>query len=563
MKRNKGNMAVPDAELYRLLTENSSDVLWTMSLDGHLQYISPSVTALTGYTQAEVVAMHLSGFIAPEYLPLIQELISGELAKSREERIATKILEIQQVAKDGSLIDVEVTATWVYDDRGNPVGLQGSMRDIRKRKRALEALEESEDRYRALVERSLDIIFIHDFNGNFIDANSAALKTLGYKKEDVKQINLLSLLTQNQISYAFELFKQIMEKGVQDELSEFEVQTKDGRRIILETQSFLIYKNRKPFAIQGVGREITERKKAIEEQRWNQEKLEMLVQQRTAELKDINKKLIQEIIVRKQVENELRISETNLRSQNDIMLRELESARLIQKALMPKEVPEFGRLSIDYRYLPLEAVGGDYFSFTPLEEGGLGVFLGDVTGHGVPAALFLSLVRSISNKACRKHGMNPGRYIELINNEVYRGMPSYYLTAMYGVFTHAPGDAVTFTFARGGHPYPILYRRDMDQVEFVKTSGNLLGWQEDRNFMETTISMRRGDRLFLYTDGIPDAVNPRNEMLDSQEGYFDLFRDQDNGTLSKKLDGIIDGITRFRDSAPLVDDIILIGIEIT
>lgn len=341
------------------------------------------------------------------------------------------------------------------------------------------------------------------------------------------------------------------------------MQTKDGRRIFLETQSFMIYKNRKPYAVQGVGREITERKKEIEEQRWNQEKLEMVVQQRTAELKEINKKMIQEIIVRKQVENELRISENNLRSQNDIMMNELESARLIQRALMPSEVPVFPHLTIDYRYLPLEAVGGDYFSFTPLDEGGLGIFLGDVTGHGVPAALFLSLVRSISNKACRKYGMNPGRYIQLINNEVFRGMPSYYLTAMYGLFRHDRDDAVSFTFARGGHPYPILYRRETDRVEIVKTSGNLLGWKENTSFTETTVTMKRGDRLFLYTDGIPDTVNPRNEMLDSQQGYFDLFRDPDRRTLSEKLDAIMEDITRFSEGTSLVDDIILIGVEIT
>ncbi len=518
---------------------------------------------MTGYTQEEAIGSPYSKFIVPEYLPYIHELLAGELAKSREEQSGVKVLELQELAKDGSVIDVELTAKWVYDRSGNPVGVQGSTRDIRKRKQALQELEESEDRYRALAERSLDLLFIHDFKGNFIDANSAALKTLGYKREDITSINFVTLLTERQIPKAFEVINEVLEKGTQSELSEFEVQTKDGRRIFLETQSFLIYKNRKPFAVQGVGREITERKKEIEEQRWNQEKLEMLVQQRTAELKDINKKMIQEIIVRKQVENELRISENNLRNQNEIMLRELESARLIQKALMPKEVPAFPRLSIDYRYQPLEAVGGDYFSFTPLEEGGLGIFLGDVTGHGVPAALFLSLVRSISNKACRRYGMTPGKYIETINNEVFRGMPSYYLTAMYGVFKPGADDTLTFTFARGGHPYPILCCRETDRVEFIKSSGNLLGWQENRVFSETTVTLKRGDRLFLYTDGIPDTVNPRSEMLDSQAEYFDLYRDPEGRTLPEKLDAIMDDITRFRDGTPLVDDIVLIGIEIT
>ena len=163
-------------------------------------------------------------------------------------------------------------------------------------------------------------------------------------------------------------------------------------------------------------------------------------------------------------------------------------------------------------------MGGDYFSFTTLEEGGLGIFIGDVTGHGVPAALFLSLVRTVSNQACRKYGMSPGKYIEMINYEVYRGMPDYYMTALYGVF-RKHHDAVTFTFARGGHPFPILYRRESDQLSSSRPVATCWAGRKTGPSGDLPLDLHPGDRLFLYTDGIPDTINPEGEMLDAQDEF--------------------------------------------
>ncbi len=541
-------------ELYRLLTENSSDVIWTMSLDGRFTYVSPSVTAMTGYTPEEVMSIPLEQYIVEEYVPFIREELARELQKDREERPKLKTMEIQHYAKDRSVIDIEVTTSWILNENGEPVGIQGTSRDIRNRKMTLMALEESEERYRALFERSLDIVFLHNLEGRFIDANSAAVNALGYTREEVPTLMLRDVLGDDQMPAVDEILKELMETGAQKNPSEFILYKKDGECIFVETKSFLIYRNRKPYAVQGIGREITDRKRMEDELRKHQEKLEYIVQERTAELKEINKHLIREIMERKQIESELRVS-------NEMIGKELESARLIQKALMPKEVPIYPPLTIDYRYLPLEAVGGDYFSFTTLEEGGLGIFIGDVTGHGVPAALFLSLVRTVSNRACRKFGLTPDKYLEMVNYEVYRGMPDYYMTALYGLFKRHQGG-ITFTFSRGGHPFPILYRRESDSVEFIKASGNLLGWQENRTFGETTVELRSGDRIFLYTDGIPDTINENHEMLDSDDkSFLDLFRDPEGCAISQKLNCIIDAVTKFRKGAPLVDDIILIGVE--
>jgi PAS domain S-box-containing protein len=549
-------------ELYRLLAENSFDVIFTITLDGQFTYLSPSVTAMTGYAPEEALNAPLDRYLLPDSARRATEAITNDLKRTAEGKPGgVRNLELQLNAKDGSIIDIEVNTAWLLNENGEPAGIQGSARDVRTRKQALKDLKESEERYRSLFDRSQDMVYIHDLKGNFIDANAAVEKVLGYTKAELLRLDFQSLITDDQRPLLAEVFKEIYETGTLKQQTVFAFKTKDDRYVFVELMGSLIYRDNKPVALQGIGRDITERKRMEDELRFHQEKLELMVQERTSELKEINKKLIQEIIVRKQVENELRISENSLRSRNEVMMMELESARLIQKALMPKTVPSYYPLEIDYRYLPLEAVGGDYFSFTVLDEGGLGIFIGDVTGHGVPAALFLSLLRSVTNQACRRHGMCPGKYIEVINNEVFRGMPSYYLTALYGVFRKLP-DSVTFTFARGGHPYPILCRRGSDRVELIKSRGNLLGWQENTEFGDVTLTLYPGDRLFLYTDGIPDTVNPAGQMLDSKDDFIDMFRDPERLTLSGMLDSIIDRTMRFREEAPIVDDIIIIGIEV-
>ena len=195
-------------ELYRLLAENSYDVIWTMTLDGRLTYVSPSVTAMTGYTPEELHEVPMQQFIVPEYTTYLDGRDRQRAAKRRE-RIGrrSRSMELQQYAKDGSVIDIEVTTTWILDDKGEPVGIQGSTRDIRKRKMALMALEESEERYRALFDRSLDIVFIHDFEGHFIDANSAVQNALGYTKEELLSADFQSLISDDQMPTAHRCFQ--------------------------------------------------------------------------------------------------------------------------------------------------------------------------------------------------------------------------------------------------------------------------------------------------------------------------------------------------------------------
>lgn len=129
------------------------------------------------------------------------------------------------------------------------------------------SINESEERFRALFDGSLDGVFIHDFAGNFLDFNQAALDTVGYERHEMKSLNFASFLDKEQILKAMKTIDELLQTGVQQTSNEFKLKCKDGSYIYTENKSCLIYRNGKPHAIIGIARNITERKKSEERQK--------------------------------------------------------------------------------------------------------------------------------------------------------------------------------------------------------------------------------------------------------------------------------------------------------
>ncbi len=139
-------------------------------------------------------------------------------------------------------------------------------------------LKESEERYKALFDRSLSYIYVHDFNGQFIDANDAALEALGYKKKEILSLNFASLIDKSQLPQARKSLEEIIQTGHQKAPDEYNLRRKDGDYIWVETEGSLLYKDGKPYAIQGIGRDITEKKEAEEALRESEEKFRTLAE---------------------------------------------------------------------------------------------------------------------------------------------------------------------------------------------------------------------------------------------------------------------------------------------
>ncbi len=139
-------------------------------------------------------------------------------------------------------------------------------------------LKESEERYRALFERSLSYVYVHNFKGQFIDANPAALKALGYTRKEMTPLNFASLLDKGQLPRAFKSLQEIIRTGHQKKPDEYKLKRKDGRFIWVETEGSLIYKDGKPFAVQGIARDITAKKMGEKALRESEEKFRTLAE---------------------------------------------------------------------------------------------------------------------------------------------------------------------------------------------------------------------------------------------------------------------------------------------
>lgn len=129
---------IENIEKYRLLADNSKDLIWTMTLDGHFTYFSPSIKEVAGFTQEEAMDMTVEKYIYKDDVSLVLNTLKAEIAKSREERSERYFIQVRQNTKHGVPLDVEISAGWLYNELGELIGVQGSTRDVSARKKAEE-----------------------------------------------------------------------------------------------------------------------------------------------------------------------------------------------------------------------------------------------------------------------------------------------------------------------------------------------------------------------------------------------------------------------------------------
>ncbi len=132
--------------------------------------------------------------------------------------------------------------------------------EVELRKASEENLSKSEERYRALFDRSLECVYIHDFDGNYIDANDVGIDMLGYSREEMVNLSYQDIMDPDSVNFAREVIKEIARKGYQENLAEFSLRRKNGDHVYMETQASVIFQSGRPYAIQTIGRDITARK---------------------------------------------------------------------------------------------------------------------------------------------------------------------------------------------------------------------------------------------------------------------------------------------------------------
>lgn len=192
--------------------------------------------------------------------------------------------------------------------------------------------------------------------------------------------------------------------------------------------------------------------------------------------------------------------------------RELETARRIQLSLLPRRVPGLQGLDVAVRFVPMAAVGGDLYNFVQLGPSSLGILVADVSGHGIPAALVASMVK-VAFSAQADRADDPAQVLAGMNQILCRHLEQSFVTAVYAVLDT---ERQTITIANAGHPPPLLQRGPaISPVDH--DHGMMLGFLSDAVYTSTRVDpFLEGDRLLLYSDGVPEAVNRHGEFFDRE-----------------------------------------------
>jgi serine phosphatase RsbU (regulator of sigma subunit)/predicted ester cyclase len=205
----------------------------------------------------------------------------------------------------------------------------------------------------------------------------------------------------------------------------------------------------------------------------------------------LGQRLEQEIRERERVEQELRV------------------ARSIQQASLPEEVPTLAGWHISPFYRPAREVGGDFYDFFELDDGRLGIVVGDATGKGVPAALVMASTRSML-RAVAQASDSPGDALRRVNDALVTDIPpSMFVTCFYAILEPESGS---LSYANAGHDLPYLWHGG--EAEELRARGMPLGLMPDMSYEQKESILEAGDSVLFYSDGLVEAHDPqRREMF--------------------------------------------------
>src|SRR5215213_2402356 len=192
--------------------------------------------------------------------------------------------------------------------------------------------------------------------------------------------------------------------------------------------------------------------------------------------------------------------------------QELRVARSIQQASLPEEVPTLEGWQISPFYQPAREVGVDFYEYFDLDDGRVGIAVGDATGKGVPAAFVMSATCALLGGVATASGSSPGEVLSRVNEAMLtRIPPSTFVTCFYAILEPESGR---LSYANAGHDLPYLRRRGGDAEE-LRARGMPLGLLPGMNYEENEIVFDAGEGVIFYSDGLVEAHDPKGEMFGS------------------------------------------------
>jgi sigma-B regulation protein RsbU (phosphoserine phosphatase) len=528
-----------ERENYYGLFDHLVEGIFRTTPDGHYLLANVALARIYGYESpvelmASIKDIGRSLYVEParrdEFVRLMQtsDTITG--------------FESQIYRKDGSVIWISENCRAVRDAQGKLLYYEGSVEDITQGWQTEMNLRNSESLYHSLVETMPQNVFRKDLQGRFTFANQQYCKHYKCNLEDILGKTDFDFFPKELAEQYQKDDRRVLETGQTYEIIEEHHPLGQEKTIVQVVKTPLYSADGSIIGLQGIFWDITAQKLAEEQIR--------------------------------RANTELARSREELRTKNLLMEESLLMAREIQFAMLPQQYPIFPRnvpaeqsaLQFVYRYQPAETVSGDFFSVSALSEDEAGVFICDVTGHGMRAALVTAMIRALVEEL-KPIAQDPGMFLRKLNADLFTilkttGSPML-TTAFYLVANWRTG---VMRFANAGHPKPLLVRRPANGVEpLVNVSGKsqpALGLFEDPPYQTTETTIKPGDLMMLFTDGLYEVQGP-NEELYSQERLIMDVKSRLQKPAAQLFDELLEAIGNFSVDHEFADDVCLVGMEYT
>lgn len=240
---------------------------------------------------------------------------------------------------------------------------------------------------------------------------------------------------------------------------------------------------------------------------------------------------------------------------------DLAVAREIQQAILPRIFPPFPenshQLDIAASMNAAKDVGGDFYDFFRIDADRIGFVIADVSGKGVPAAIFMAVSRTLI-RATGLRGVKPSECMSYSNNLLSEeSVSSMFVTVFYGIYNIRTGE-VTYTNAAHNPPYVI--KAGGSVKKFPYSQNIIAGIVKDYHFTEETLQLEPGDTLLLYTDGVTEAINTKEEEY-GEERLESLLRNASKTNCQQVIDMVKADVKAFEGDAEQSDDITLLALK--
>jgi sigma-B regulation protein RsbU (phosphoserine phosphatase) len=242
------------------------------------------------------------------------------------------------------------------------------------------------------------------------------------------------------------------------------------------------------------------------------------------------------------------------------MEEELNVGRDIQMSMLPLVFPPFPERSDFSVFAMLEAareVGGDFYDLFLIDENRFCFCVGDVSGKGVPAALFMAVTKTLL-KSRSSFDSSPGSIFTHVNDEMAADNDaSMFVTLWMAILDTRTGEVV---YSNAGHNPPFVKRADGSLLRLDKLHGPVIGAMEGLPYGEDSVTMRPGDTLFLYTDGVTEAMDPPGDLY-GEDRLCEILEEPDHTTVEDLVEASAADVWRFQAEAEQADDVTILAVQ--